>query len=160
MAADGNNLERPGPTDDKSLADIVNRVSENASLLVREEIELAKAEVEQKFKSMARGAAAGAVAGVFLLFALIYLLEAAAWGISDALDSSVWVGFAIVGGVLVLLAVVGALLALRSFKAGTPPTPEQAIEEARLIREAIEHPEVQAAMSPERSGTAAGGKSK
>jgi hypothetical protein len=34
---------------------------------------------------------------------------------------------------------------MRMFKAGAPPTPEQAIEEARLIKEAIEHPEVQAA---------------
>jgi uncharacterized membrane protein YqjE len=134
--------------DEKSLGEIVTRVSESASLLIREEIELAKAEVEQKIKQIARGAIAGAVAGVFLLFAVIYLLQSAAWGIDAAFDwTGIWPGFLIVGGALVVLAVAGGLFALRSFKSGTPPTPDQAIEEARLIREAIEHPEVQAAMS-------------
>jgi uncharacterized membrane protein YqjE len=132
--------------DEKSLGELVTRVSENASLLIREEIELARAEIEQKMRRMARGAAAGAVAAVFLLFALIYLLESAAWGIADALNT-IWLGFLIVGLALVVLAIVGALFALRSFRSGAPPTPDQAIEEARLIKEAIEHPEVQAAMS-------------
>jgi uncharacterized membrane protein YqjE len=134
--------------DEKSLGELVTRVSENASLLIREEIELAKAEIEQKLKKIARGAVAGSVAAVFLLFALVYLLQSAAWGIADALNT-IWLGFLIVGGALVALAILGALIALRSLRSGTPPTPEQAIEEAKLIREAIEHPEVQAAMSAE-----------
>jgi uncharacterized membrane protein YqjE len=149
LAASGDTGIPPG-ADDKSLAEIVTRVSENASLLIREEIELAKAEVEQKVKQIARGAAAGVVAGVFLFFALIYLLEAGAWGLNDILDS-VWLGFLIVAVVLIVLAGIGGLIAYRSLQSGAPPTPDQAIEEARLIREAIEHPEVQAAMS-QRSG--------
>ena len=56
-----------------------------------------------------------------------------------------WLGFLVVAASLFVLAILGALFALRSFKAGAPPTPDKAIEEARLIREAIEHPEVQAA---------------
>ena len=142
MAADG----QPQVTDrqaDESLGELVTRVSENASGLIREEIELAKAEIEQKIRRIARGAIAGAVAGVFLLFALIYLLQSAAWGLNDAFNS-LWLGFLIVGGALILLGALGALFAVRSFQAGTPPTPDQAIEEARLIREALEHPEVQA----------------
>ena len=142
MAADG----QPQVTDrqaDESLGELVTRVSENASGLIREEIELAKAEIEQKIRRIARGAIAGAVAGVFLLFALIYLLQSAAWGLNDAFNS-LWLGFLIVGVALILLGALGALFAVRSLRAGTPPTPDQAIEEARLIREALEHPEVQA----------------
>ena len=142
MAADG----QPQVTDrqaDESLGELVTRVSENASGLIREEIELAKAEIEQKIRRIARGAIAGAVAGVFLLFALIYLLQSAAWGLNDAFNS-LWLGFLIVGVALILLGALGALFAVRSLQAGTPPTPDQAIEEARLIREALEHPEVQA----------------
>ena len=141
MAADG----QPQVTDrqaDESLGELVTRVSENASGLIREEIELAKAEIEQKVRRIARGAIAGAVAGVFLLFALIYLLQSAAWGLNDAFNS-LWLGFLIVGVALILLGALGALFAVRSLRAGTPPTPDQAIEEARLIREALEHPEVQ-----------------
>jgi uncharacterized membrane protein YqjE len=126
----------------------VSRVSENMSLLVREEIELAKAEVEQKVTRIARGAAAGALAGFFVFLALIFLFHSAAWGLADVLNEPyVWAGFLIVAGALLLLAAAGGLFALRSFKAGAPPTPDQAIEEARLIREALEHPEVQAAAS-------------
>jgi uncharacterized membrane protein YqjE len=129
--------------EDKSLGDIVTRVSENASLLVREEIELAKAEVEQKVKSIARGAVIGAVAGFFVFMAMIFLLIGAAFGLDDLLGNAyLWAGFLIVAGGLLLLAAIGGLIAARSLKSGTPPTPDKAIEEARLIRETVKHPEV------------------
>jgi uncharacterized membrane protein YqjE len=132
--------------EDRSFGELVSRVSENVSLLVREEIELAKAEVEQKITRIARGAMVGALAGFFVFLALIYLFHSAAWGINDLFDG-LWQGFLIVAGGLLLLAAAGGLFAQRSFKAGAPPTPDQAIEEARLIREALEHPEVQASSS-------------
>jgi uncharacterized membrane protein YqjE len=146
---DGNEAQQRS-TEEKSLGELVTEVSENASVLVREEIELARAEIEQKVKQIARGAVAGAVAGVFLLFALIYLLEALAWGLDDLFwGGDYWAGFLAVGVALVLLGIAGGLFAMRSLKSGAPPTPEQAIEEARLIKEAIEHPEVQAAAAAE-----------
>jgi hypothetical protein len=58
LPADGNGIR-----DDRSLGEVVNRISENASTLVREEIELAKTEVELKVKSLGRGAAVAAAAG-------------------------------------------------------------------------------------------------
>jgi uncharacterized membrane protein YqjE len=144
----GTGAQHSGGADERPIGDIVHRISENASLLIREEVELAKAEIEQKVKRIARGAAVGAVAGFFVLLGLIFLIETAAWGLVALFDwDSIWPGFAVVTGALFLLALVGGLIAVRSFKAGTPPTPDQALEEARLIREAIEHPEVQAAMS-------------
>ena len=142
----GNEVNPQTPEEEKSLAELVTEVSEHASILVREEIELARAEIEHKLKRIARGAIAGSVAGVFFLFALIYLLQSAAWGLDDAFDwAGIWPGFLIVGLVLVVLGIVGGLIAVRSLQSGAPPTPDQAIEEARLIKEAIEHPEVQAA---------------
>ena len=93
-----------GTVDDKSLGDIVAQVSENASTLVREEIELAKAEVEQKIKRLAMGAAVGAAAGFFLFFALVFALDALAWGFVDVLfPSDIWAGFLVTAGILVLL---------------------------------------------------------
>jgi uncharacterized membrane protein YqjE len=136
--------QRITAAEDKSLGELVNRVSENVSLLVREEIELARAEVEQKIRRLAQGAIAGAAAGFFVLLALIFLLHSASWGI-NSFENWLWQGFLIVAGVLLLLAAAGGYFAVRSFKAGAPPTPDKAIEEARLIREALEHPEVQAA---------------
>jgi uncharacterized membrane protein YqjE len=144
---DANGPGRAG-NDEKPIGDIVNRISENASLLVREEIELAKAEVEQKISRLARGAVVGGVAGFFVLLGLIFLMETAAWGLVDVFNwNGIWPGFLVVTLALFLLAALGGFIAYRSFKAGAPPVPAQAIEEARLIREAIEHPEVQSAMS-------------
>jgi len=137
--------------DEKPIGDIVNRISENASLLIREEIELAKAEMEQKFSRLTRGAVVGIVAGFFVLLGLIFVFETIAWALVDAFfGSSIWPGFLIVTLGLFVLAALGGFIAYRAVKAGAPPTPDQAIEEARLIREAIEHPEVQAAISTSR----------
>ena len=127
---------------EKSVGGIVNEVSQKASLLVREEIELAKAEVTQKVKRLGSGAAAGAVAGVFAFLALIFFLHALAWFIAFLLGAqgvgAISLGFLITGGILLLLGLIGGLLALRFFRRGSPPTPELAIEEAKKTRAAIE----------------------
>jgi uncharacterized membrane protein YqjE len=150
VAVDGNSV---GSNDQRPIGDVVNRISENASVLIREEIELAKAEVEQKVKQITRGAVVGAVAGFFVLIGLIFAVETAAWALVDAFNwDGIWPGFLTVTIALFLLAGLGGFIAARSFKAGTPPTPDKAIEEARLIREAIEHPEVQAEMSRTETG--------
>jgi uncharacterized membrane protein YqjE len=127
---------------EKSLADVVGEVSQKASLLVREEIELAKAEVTVKAKSLGGAAAAAAIAGVFAFLALILVLHGLAWLIadlfSDGIVIGIWLGFFITAVLLLVLGAVSGLLALRFFRAGTPPTPELAIEEARKTRATIE----------------------
>jgi hypothetical protein len=127
---------------EKSLADVVGEVSQKASLLVREEIELAKAEVTVKAKSLGGAAAAAAIAGVFAFLALILVLHGLAWLIADLLSDGIvigiWLGFFITAVLLLVLGAVSGLLALRFFRSGTPPTPELAIEEARKTRATIE----------------------
>jgi len=127
---------------DKTLGDIVVEVSEKASLLVREEIELAKAEVTTKAKTLARGAAVGAAAGVFLALAAIYFLHALAYFFQDLFDSPVWVGYLIVVAILVVLGVIAGLLAKRWLSEG-PPTPDLAIEQAKLTRQDLESQSVE-----------------
>jgi uncharacterized membrane protein YqjE len=121
------------------LAEAIQEVSQRASLLVREEIELAKAEMAQKARKLAVGAAAGAVAGIFALFALIYLLHAVSWLVWQGIggQTSYWIGFAVVGGVLLLVGLVAGLLAARLIKRGMPPAPQMAIEEGRLIKDTV-----------------------
>ncbi len=128
---------------DKTLGEIVAEVSEKASLLVREEIELAKAEVATKVKTLARGAGVGAAAGVFLVFAVVMLLHTLAWFINDLLDfNSVWPGFAITTGILILLAAIAGLLAKKWLSTGAP-TPDMAIEEAKITRESLEQQKIE-----------------
>ena len=131
-----------GPTQpesaEKQLGEIVADVSSKASLLVREEIELAKAEVTQKAKRLGIGAGLLAVAGVFMFFFLIFLLHMLAWGCVDWFGVNVWVGYGIVCILLLVFAGLLALIALRAFKKGSPPVPKMAIEEAKKTRAAIE----------------------
>jgi uncharacterized membrane protein YqjE len=135
---------------DKSLGDIVAEVSEKASQLVREEIELAKAEVTDKVSKLTRGAGVAAAAGVFLVFGVTMFFHGMAWFLDDVFnwEDNVWAGFAVVTAVLFLLAILAALLAYRLFQKGSPPTPDMAIEEAKRTRaeleaQKIEHDQVQ-----------------
>jgi uncharacterized membrane protein YqjE len=145
LAADGTNSVRD--VDERSLAEVVNRISENASTLVREEIELAKTEIELKAKKLARGATVGVAAGFFVLLGLIFAFQALAWGLNDVTES-LWLGFLITTALLLLLAGLAGFFAYRSFQAGAPPTPDKAIEEAKRTKEAIEHPELQTYVAP------------
>jgi uncharacterized membrane protein YqjE len=130
---------------DKSLGEIVADVSEKASQLVREEIELAKAEVKDKVSKLTRGAVAAAAAGVFLVFAVTMFFHGLAWFLDDIFnwEDSIWAGFFVVTAALVLLAIVAGLLAFRLFKRGAPPTPDLAIEEARRTRAELEAQKIQ-----------------
>jgi uncharacterized small protein (DUF1192 family) len=124
----------PPPTPD-SLGAAVSEVSEKLSLLVREEIELAKAEMMTKVSSIARGAAAVAVGAVFGVFALIFALETIAWAIAEATDYE-WIGFGVVFAALLLLTGFAFMFAWRKLKVGAP-TPKMAIDEAKKIRSTV-----------------------
>jgi uncharacterized membrane protein YqjE len=130
----------PDGSADKTLGEIVTEVSEKASLLVREEIELAKAEVTDKLTKLTRGAVIAAAAGVFAVFGITMFFHGLAWFLDDVFnwEDNIWAGFAVVTALLFLLALLAAFIAYRLFKKGAPPTPDLAIEEAKLIREQFE----------------------
>jgi uncharacterized small protein (DUF1192 family) len=126
-------------TGNENIATAVTEVSERVSVLVREEIELAKAEMTEKVTSLARGAAAIAAGAIFGLFGLVLLLETIAWALSGAITDSagsIWVGFLIVTGLLFAAAVGAFVFAWRKLKVGAPK-PDMAIDEAKKIRATV-----------------------
>ncbi len=124
--------------DNENLATAVTEVSERVTLLIREEIELAKVETIAKITSLARGVVAGIIGAVFGVFALIFGLETLAWGLNSPIAGTgkIWIGFIITTALLVVLAVAAFLFAWRKLRVG-PPTPDMAIEEAKRIRETV-----------------------
>ena len=116
----------------------VAEISEKASLLVREEIELAKAEVSIKAKALGKGIAVATVAGIMAIFGLIYFFHFAAIALADWVfdDRLVW-GYAVVTVFLFIIAAIAGLLGLRWIKKGAPPTPNMAIDEAKRIKETV-----------------------
>ena len=118
------------------LTKALTSISERASLLVREEIELAKAEVKQQATVFGRGAGVAIAFAVFAVFGLIFLLEALAWLISDLFFADdIWVGFLIVAILLFVLAGVSAFIANKWLRSN--PTPTMAIGEATKIKETV-----------------------
>ena len=115
-------------------------VSERVTTLVREEIELAKAEVSVKVKSLTRGIVWFVLAAVLGFFGVIFVPVTIAWVLDYLLISGVpnlWIGFLIVMGAFFLLAGLCTILGIRKLKAGAPPTPTMAIDEAKKIRATV-----------------------
>ena len=127
----------------RNIAKTIQDVSERAQTLVREEIELAKAELNEKVRTLIRGAIVGLIAGVFALFGLLFLLHGFAWLAYYAIpfpNQTFFWGFFIVAAVLLLAGALAGFLAARAVKRGSPPTPELAIDEAKRIRETVSSP--------------------
>ena len=113
-------------------------MSERASLLVREEIELAKAEINARVSKLVRGAIVGIVAGVFFVTGLFFLLNSAAWAAYLIVGGSAyWSGFLIVAVLLFVLGALAGALAYRAVRKGSPPAPTMAIDEAKKIRDTV-----------------------
>ncbi len=125
----------------QGIATAITEVSERATLLVREEIELAKTEVTEKLGKLAKGAVVAAAAGIFLVTALFFVLIGCAWLLFYELPignslTYFW-GFFAMALILVILGLLAGFIAARAVKKGSPPVPSMAIEEARKIRETV-----------------------
>lgn len=129
----------PPPQDERSVSELVFDVAEKSSSLVREEIELAKAEISEKVGKILRGSVVGIAAGTFAFLALILVMEGIAWLLAEEVfDGNAWPGFFVEAAVFLLIAAGAGLFAYRSVQAGAPPVPEQAIEEAKLTKATLE----------------------
>jgi uncharacterized membrane protein YqjE len=121
----------------QDLAETVQEISERVSVLVHEEIELAKAEVMEKVTTLLKGIVVGVAAGIFVITGLLFLLHGMAWLAWFALpvgNQEFFWGFFFVAGLLFLLGGLAGYLASRLFKASQPPVPEMAIDEAQKIK--------------------------
>jgi hypothetical protein len=107
------------------------------SKLVREEIELAKAEVTEKVTKLLKGIVVGVAAGVFVITGMLFLLHGLAWLAWFALpvgNQAFFWGFFFVAGLLFVMGGIAGYLAARFLKAGSSPVPNMAIGEAKKIK--------------------------
>jgi uncharacterized membrane protein YqjE len=127
------------PPQDRSVGELVFDVSERVSILIREEIELAKTEIREKVNKLLQGSVVGLAAAVFALMGLAMLMHGIAWLLNDLFFSDhVWIGFMIEALFWFCVAAGAGWFAYRSVQAGAPPTPDLAIEEARRTKETLE----------------------
>jgi hypothetical protein len=117
------------------LGGTAKRIADRARTIVRLEIELAKLELQRKVAAIALGAGLALGALVLLLFAFGFALAGAAAGLDSVLP--MWASLLVVAGGLALVAAVLGGIGVSALRKGTPPVPEQALEEARLTTEAL-----------------------
>jgi hypothetical protein len=122
-------------TDAQSVGAAVKEVAERASSIVHLEIELATLELKRKARSLGLGIGLAIAAAVILLFTVGFAYAAAAAAL--ALVMPTWAALLVVTGILFLQVALLGLLALNRIQKGTPPLPEQAIQEAKLTTEAL-----------------------
>jgi len=111
---------------DQSTGDLVKALSEQTSLLVRKEVDLAKAELTEKGKKAGVGAGMFGAGGILALFGLAVLTAALVAGLSEAMDT--WLAALIVGVIYLAGAGIAALMGREKIREATPLAPEQAIE--------------------------------
>jgi hypothetical protein len=95
---------------DSTLTDVIKDAVRDAQDLVRSEIALAKAEAREEVSRFGIGAGLLAGAALAAVIAIIFLLTAVAWALSEVLLWPVWAGFALVTAVMLVAAAALAYL--------------------------------------------------
>ena len=114
---------------EKPTAELVKDISDQATRLVRSEIELAKAELAVKGKQAGIGAGMFGGAGLLAVFGFGAVTTAAIAGLATTM--STWLAALIVAVVYFAVAGVVALLGKGRVQKATPPLPERAIDSTK-----------------------------
>jgi len=120
---------------DEPIGDLVKQLSEQTATLVRQEMRLAQVELQEKGKKVGIGAGMFGASGLVAFFGAATLVAATVLALATALDA--WLSALIVGGALLLVAGIAALMGKKQIEQATPPAPEQAIDSVKRDVEAV-----------------------
>jgi hypothetical protein len=115
--------------DERPVGELVQQLSEQTSTLIRQELRLATAELQEKGRHAGVGAGLFGGAGVVALYGLGALIAAAIIGLGTVVEP--WLAAVIVGVVLLALAGIVALAGKKQVDQATPPTPERTVQSVR-----------------------------
>jgi hypothetical protein len=122
-------------TDSPGLGTAAKLVAEKASAIARLELELASMELKRKVAALGVGIGLLVGAAAVLLYGIGFGFATIAAALATFLP--VWLSLLIVTLFLFLVGGVLALFGVKSVGRGTPPVPEQAIDEAKLTTQAL-----------------------
>jgi uncharacterized membrane protein YqjE len=124
-----------GQDQEHSTGELVKMMSEQVSVLIRDELKLAQVEMAGKGKQMALGAGMFGTSGVVAIYGVGCLLACAIIAISGVVAA--WLAALIVGVALLAAAGGAALLGRKRIQKGVPPVPEQAVADIKADVEEI-----------------------
>jgi lipopolysaccharide export LptBFGC system permease protein LptF len=131
-SADG---AQPSPTQERSTAELVKELSEQISVLVRDELKLAQLEMIRKGRRAGIGIGMLGGGGLVALYGLGCLIACMIIAISGVLAA--WLAALIVGAALLAVAGVVALMGKRRLQQATPPVPEETVSSVKTDVEEI-----------------------
>ncbi len=123
------------PGQEHSTGELVKMVSEQLSVLVRDELKLAQLEMTGKGKQAAVGAGMFGASGLVAVYAVGCLLACAIIAISGVVAA--WLAALIVGAALLAAAAGAALIGKRRLQRATPPVPEETMASVKADVEEI-----------------------
>jgi hypothetical protein len=126
---------QPAVDTEASAGELVKNLTEQVSLLIRDELKLAEYEMTRKAKRIGRGAGMFGGSGLVALYAIGCLVAAAIIGLASVLPA--WAAALIVGGALLIIAGVAALMGKSQVSKGVPPVPEQTVQSVKADVEEI-----------------------
>ncbi|MEU6643920.1 phage holin family protein [Saccharomonospora sp. NPDC046836] len=131
--------QRDVTADERTVAQLVNDLSAQASRLVRDEVSLAVAEMRAKGKRVGTGAGLAGAAAVTAFYGAGALIAAAVLALALVLPG--WASALIIGGLLLLVAGVLGLVGKTQVQRAGPPLPREATDSVRrdvaVVRERI-----------------------
>lgn len=126
-------------TSEHSTGELVKMVTEQVSVLVRDELKLAQLEMGTKAKQAGKGVGMLGGGGLVALYGVACLIACVIIAISHSLQA--WLSALIVGAALLLTAAVLAVLGRSQVRKATPPVPTQAVDSVKTdvaeIRERV-----------------------
>jgi uncharacterized membrane protein YqjE len=126
---------QPHAAHEPSTGGLVKQLSEQVSVLVRDELKLAQLEMTRKGKQAGVGAGMLGAGGLIALYAVACLLACAIIALSKTMQA--WLAALIVGVVLLAVGTAVALLGRGRLRKATPPVPEQAVGSVKADVEEI-----------------------
>ena len=133
--AEPDGTAQPAVGPDASAGELVKHLTEQVSRLIRDELKLAEYEMTRKAKRMGRGAGMFGGSGLVALYGIGCLLAAAIIGLASVLPA--WAAALIVGGALLVIAGVAALMGKSKVSKAVPPMPEQTVQSVKADVEEI-----------------------
>ena len=113
------------PAQERSTGELVKSLSEQVSVLVRDELKLAQLEMTRKGKQAGVGAGMMGGGGLLALYGVACLIACAVIAIAGVI--SAWLAALIVGVALLAAAAISALLGKNRLQKATPPVPEESV---------------------------------
>ena len=128
--------------EEKSIRQLILQSIDDLATIIQKEIQLAKEGLVDSFKKFTAGSALFIVAFLLINVALLFLLIAAAFGLS-ALGLPTWAAFLLVAVFMVVLALILLFIGTKSFKKmkGAKEASRLARETRDYLRENIKRPE-------------------